>query len=172
MFCIGRLENNMDWLRTPCPVNSNKQSNNRLDLRVNLLKTLFVTRPVMFSISQKNPLTFCNSHSHYSHLMMGAIAYRIASLTIVYSIVYSGGDQRKHQSSVSLAFVRGIHRWPVNSTQKWPVTRKKFPFDDIIMLFNRGSLQPGHCDACQILRDIQPEVWLYWTNEKIRGGGN
>ena len=52
---------------------------------------------------------------------------------IVYSTVYSGTDHRKHQSSTSLAFVRGIHRWPVNSPHKWPVTRKMFPFDDVIM---------------------------------------
>ena len=43
----------------------------------------------------------------------------------------SGADQRKHQSSASLAFVRGIHRWPVNSPHKWPVTRKMFPSDDV-----------------------------------------
>ena len=41
--------------------------------------------------------------------------------------------QRKHQISASLAFVRGIHRWPVNSPHKWPVTRKMFPFDDVTM---------------------------------------
>ena len=41
--------------------------------------------------------------------------------------------RRKHQSSASLAFVWGIHRWPVNSPHKWPVTRKRFPFDDVIM---------------------------------------
>ena len=45
-----------------------------------------------------------------------------------------GADQRKHQSPVSLAFVRGIHRWPVNSPDKGPVTRKMFPFDDVIMI--------------------------------------
>ena len=44
---------------------------------------------------------------------MGAIASQITSLTIVYSIVYSGADQSKHQSFASLAFVRGIHRGPV-----------------------------------------------------------
>ena len=62
---------------------------------------------------------------------MGAIASQITSLTIVYSTVYS--DQSKHQSSASLAFVRGIHRGPMNSPHKWPVTRKMFPFDDVIM---------------------------------------
>ena len=45
---------------------------------------------------------------------MSAMASRITSLTIVYSSVHSGTDQGKHQSSAPLAFVRGIHRWPVN----------------------------------------------------------
>ena len=45
----------------------------------------------------------------------------------------SGADQRKHQRCASLAFVWGIHRWPVNSPHKWPVTRKMFPWDDVLM---------------------------------------
>ena len=72
--------------------------------------------------------------TQYDDVRMGAIASQITSLTIVYSIVYSDSDQRKHQSSASLAFVRGIHRGPVNSPHKWPVTRKMFPFDDVIMI--------------------------------------
>ena len=64
---------------------------------------------------------------------MGAIAFQITSLAIVYSAFYSGANQRKHQSSTSLAFVRGIHRGPVISLNKCPVTRKMFPFDDVIM---------------------------------------
>ena len=64
---------------------------------------------------------------------MGAIASQITSLMIVYSIVYSDADQRKHQSSPLLAFVRGIHRGPVNSPHKRPVTRNVSPFDDVIM---------------------------------------
>ena len=71
---------------------------------------------------------------HYNDVIMGTIASQITSLTIVNSTVYSGADQRKHQSSASLAFVRGIHRGPVNSPHKWPVTRKMFPFDDVIMI--------------------------------------
>ena len=70
---------------------------------------------------------------HYDDVIMGAIASQITSLTIVYWIVYSDADQWKHQSSASLAFVRGIHRGPLNSLHKWPVTRKMFPFDDVIM---------------------------------------
>ena len=70
---------------------------------------------------------------HYGDVIMDAMAPQITSLTIVYSTVYSGADQRKHQGSASLGFVRGIHRWPVNSPHKGPVTRKMFPFDDVIM---------------------------------------
>ena len=65
---------------------------------------------------------------------MSAMASPITSLTIVYSAVYSGKDERKHQSSASLAFVWEIHRWPVNSPRKGPVTRKMSPFDDVIMI--------------------------------------
>ena len=64
---------------------------------------------------------------------MGTMASQITSLTVVCSTVYSGTVQRRHQSSVPLAFVRGIHRWPVNSPHKVPVTRKIVPFDDVIM---------------------------------------
>ena len=71
--------------------------------------------------------------THYNDVIMGAMASQITSLIIVYLTVYSGADQRKHQSSASLAFVWGIHRWPVNSPHKWPVTRKMFQFDDVIM---------------------------------------
>ena len=63
--------------------------------------------------------------NHYSDVIMGAMASQITSLTIVYSTVYSDADQGQHQNAASLAFVRGIHRWPVNSPHKWPVT---FPF--------------------------------------------
>ena len=47
---------------------------------------------------------------HYTDVIMGSIASQITSLTVVYSTVYSDADQRKYQSSASLAFVRGIHR--------------------------------------------------------------
>ena len=65
---------------------------------------------------------------------MSTIASLITSLMIVYSTVYSDADQRRHQSPASLAFVQGINRKPVNSLHKWPVTRKIFPFDDVIMI--------------------------------------
>ena len=78
---------------------------------------------------------------------MGAIASQITSLTIVYSTVYSDADQGKHQSSASLAFEWLIHRGPVNSPHKWPVTRKMFPLDDVIM-FHIYALELHFPESC------------------------
>ena len=90
---------------------------------------------------------------------MSTIASQITSPTNVYSTVYSGADQRKHQSSASLAFVQGIHQSPVNSPHKWPVTRKMFPFDDVILSGCTGNC---HVD------DFQCSEWRKLpTNEDI-----
>ena len=90
-------------------------------------------RNVSTFIGEDCILVLWMSSLHYSDVIMGTIASQITSLTIVYSTVYSDADLRKHQSSASLAFVREIHRGPVNSPHNWPVTRKMFPFDDVIM---------------------------------------
>ena len=74
-----------------------------------------------------------NVYTHYIDVIMNAMASQLTGVAIVFSTVYKGTDQRKHQTSASLAFVRGIHRWPVNSPYKGPVTRKMFPLDDIII---------------------------------------
>ena len=90
---------------------------------------------------------------HHNGVIMNALASQITSVSIVYSTVCSGADQRKHQSSGSLAFVRGIHRWPVHSPHKGPVTRKLFPCDDVIMNFSDilvyllNLLPPGKCGS-------------------------
>ena len=89
--------------------------------------------PAAIAPSQRPGRIVRRHHLHYGDVIMGTIACQITSLAIVFSTVYSDADQRKHQSSASLAFVRGIHRRPVNSPQKWPVTLKMFPFDDVIM---------------------------------------
>ena len=99
-----------------------------------------ITGDVQASSWMRNKLVFMYIHLqsgiiHYGDVTMNAMASQITSLTIVYSTVYSDADQSKHQSSASLAFVWGIHRGPVNSPHKWPVTRKMFPFDDVIMQY-------------------------------------
>ena len=102
--------------------------------------------------------------THYGDVTLTAIASQITSLTIVYSTVYSDADQRKHQSSPSLAFVLGIHRGPVNSPHKWPVTRKIFPFDGVIM---QSAIQGTDGDWVW-LRSTTPE--LYFIPESDRTG--
>ena len=77
---------------------------------------------------------------HYSDVIMGVMS-QILSPTIAYSTVYSGADQRKHQSSASLVIMRRIHRWPVDSPHKGPVTRKMFLFDDIIMCWRHVRMR-------------------------------
>ena len=64
------------------------------------------------SFSKISKIFFCMYH--YSDLIMSTVASQIISVWSVYSTVCSGPDQRKHQSSASLAFVRRIHMWPVN----------------------------------------------------------
>ena len=93
---------------------------------------------------------------------MSSMVCQTTSLTIVYSTVYLGADQRKHQSSASLAFVRWIHRWPVNSLHKGPVTRKMFPFDDVIMKIAHLSIL------------VQSYIWariLVQTHSRLSGSG-
>ena len=81
---------------------------------------------------------------------MSTMASQITSLTIVHSTVYSDVDQRKYLSSASPAFVEGIHRWLAYSPHKWPMTRKMFPFDDVIM---------------QMM--LQYVVSLYWATQEM-----
>ena len=116
--------------------------------------------------------------NHYSDVTMDAMASQITSLTIVYSIVYSGANQRKHQSSASLVRARGIHRWPVNSPHKGPVTRKMLPIDDvIIMLMERGTWEwrqrhrtKHDSDDLQNKRRKLQSSWTMW-NMTIRMDG-
>ena len=75
----------------------------------------------------------CNKRIHYSDVIMSAMVSLIIGFSIVYWTVCLRADQRIHQSSVLLAFVRGIHRWPVNSLHKGPVKRKMVTFYDVIM---------------------------------------
>ena len=80
---------------------------------------------------------------------------------IVYSSIYWGTYERKHQSSASLAFVRGIHRWPVNSSHKGPVTWKMSPFDDVIMKGPYITVaEQGLCQWVKLLHWERFPQWL------------
>ena len=90
-------------------------------------------------------MTAFKSCTHYNDVIMSTMASQITSIAIVYSTVYSDADQRKHQSSASLAFARGIHRGPVNSTHKWPVAQKCFH------LRTSSWLKTAHTDLAHLL---------------------
>ena len=128
---LSSLNSLLDWC-SPC--RSDFEPTNRIiyfslvchmSVMASYIDCLFNT---LFKITQKK-LSLC----HYSDVIMGAIASQITGITIVYFTVCSGADQRKRQSFVSLTFMRGIHRWPVNSLHKGPVTWNMFPFDDVAM---------------------------------------
>ena len=63
---------------------------------------------------------------------------------------------KKTSEFASLAFVLGIHRWPVNSTHKWPVTRKMFPFDDVIVF-------KMNCDVWNFIWDVGSNLWVLYN---------
>ena len=93
---------------------------------------------------------------------MTMLASQITSLMVVYSIVYLGVNQRKHQSSASLAFVREIHRGPVNFPHKWPVTRKMFPLDDVIMRHGwPNHNNPPMTDCMNKTIKAKDMVWIF-----------
>ena len=103
-----------------------------------ITKTEFCNHRFIFSV-----LIPC----HCNDVIMCSMASQITSLTIVYSAVYSGADQRKHQSSASVAFVPGIHRGvrgPVNFQHKWPVTRK------MLMTSSCGRITANRHDAYSV----------------------
>ena len=104
---------------------------------------------------------------HYVDVIISAIASQMTGVTIVYRTVCSGVNQRKHQSSASLAFVRGILRWPVNSPNKRPVTRKILPFDDVIMNYGKSlhaalsSVAKLHSTLCLIHIAVPRRSFMY-----------
>ena len=95
-----------------------------------------------------------------------ALTSQITGVPLVCSTVYPGADQRTHQRFASLAFVRGSHRRPVDFPHKGPVTRKMFPFDDVIMVSLgakacAGALMTRYAICAIMDLDLIPVVLLY-----------
>ena len=112
---------------------------------------------------------------------MGVMASQITSLTFVYSTVYPSAGQRKHQNSASLAFVQGNLRWLVSSPHKWPVKRKMFPFDDVIIQQVRYTNFPWALyvitwihfhTSDRFVWDGNPEVIDDWPSKMISNQSN
>ena len=151
----------MAWCLGYCQLDHQEQTsmtfdqNTKLFIRENASQNIVCEKAAILSTGRWVEMTLwlmgVIQANHYNDVIMGAIASQITSLAIVYSTVYSDADQRKHQSSASLAFVRGIHLGPVNSPHKWPVTRKMFPFDDVIMISTIQSFCTEHGSITTVL---------------------
>ena len=98
------------------------------------VKKCFMISSVQNSKGGSQCIKYWALFDHYNDVMMSSMASQITGMSVVYSTICSGTDQRKQQRSASLAFVRGNHWWPVNFPHKGPVTQKMFPLDDIIMI--------------------------------------
>ena len=104
------------------------------------------------------------NHSHYSEVKTAAS--QIAGVSIICSTVCSGADQRKHQSLASLALVRGIQRWPVDSHHRGPVTRKMLPFDYVIVYKKKS----GFCHGVNRLNydpDYNTRSMNHWIKSEL-----
>ena len=112
-------------------------------------------------------LTTPASDTVISDVIMGAMVSQITSLTTVYSTVYSGAENIKAPRHWPLCGP-WIHRGPVNAPYKWPVTRKMFPLDDVIMTTQILSsclyveLQQLIQNICNAERNIQGTLtWVF-----------
>ena len=99
---------------------------------LNDLMVMVIMSGIIILIIRKHTISHYDE-LHCSDIIISAMASQITGIPIIYSNVCSGAGQRKHQSSAWLAFVRGIHRWPVNSPHKGQVTRKMFAINDVTM---------------------------------------
>ena len=106
----------------------------------------------------RDSTVFFSNLLHYSDVIMGTMASQITSLAILYSTVYSGAHKKTHQSSASLAFVRGIHRWLVNSPHKSPFTRKKI--DDVTMYIAYKAVYYGDISGFE---KFPPFTMVFWS---------
>ena len=70
---------------------------------------------------------------HYNGVIMGAMASKITTRDSLLNRIFRRRSKKAWKHRVT-GLCGGIHRWPVNSTHTWPVTRKMLPFDDVIMI--------------------------------------
>ena len=157
---------------------------------VSLTVIVTIVSPLLSPTAKYNT----NSAAHYNGVIMSAKTSQITSVSILCSTVGPGADHRKHESSTSLAFVRGIHRWLVNSPHKRPVTRKMLQFDDFItkeaffqsneliwslwhttgsqayhghMIFSRLVKAKNLQDGLHLLSLLISLLWTHWWGSKL-----
>ena len=115
----------IEWIRLwrmKCPCIFNRNVENHMEHATKYCYRAIIESPIRYSFWPCVYGIADLDQPHYNDVIMGAMASQITSLTVVYSIVYSTADQRKHQSSASLAFVRGIHIPGTNGQQRGNVS--------------------------------------------------
>ena len=129
---------------------------------VTLLVTINTDQVLGELLKESTTTAIGNDKNHHSDVIMSEMASKTTSVSIVYSLVRSGADQRKHQSSASLAFVG----WPVNFQHKVPVTWKTLPFDDVIMVYILCRLcyrQLGIRENCETINPCALRPWWLFS---------
>ena len=123
-----------------------------------------------------NRFYWCRSWFHYCVVIMSAMASQIASLTMVYSTVYSGADQRKHQSCASLALERGIHRVLLCGSGLWPNGACPYNCD---WMHRNKSIQQHDGDTGFVTLNAHNKTWnmravlsLHWRRNDHDGVSN
>ena len=91
------------------------------------------------------------SAPHYSDVIMSAMACQITGALIAYSTGLFRCRLKKTSKLRVTGLMRGIHRWPVNSMHRRPVTRNIFPFDDVIVKIGNIDVG-GECSSmkCEV----------------------
>ena len=109
----------------------------------------FLRRPLIYWSLGGQPI-------HYNDVIMSAMASQITNLSIVCSTVGPGADQRMHQSSASLAFVRGIYRnivnWALRNKLHWNCQQNSCIFIPEYLFGNVWKLRPL-CPCLNVLNE-------------------
>ena len=133
------------------------------------MKTIHTTAGNIYDFVRTCQRTHLYPAPHGSDVIMSVMASQITGVSIVHSIVCWGADQRNLQSSTSKVFVRGLHQSPVNPPHRGPVTRKMFPFDDVIMELTESAINDDRPYAliCSIADATYTSTRTYSTGTNV-----
>ena len=138
---------------------------------IHIHKTALVTH--LRDPSLRRSIQFEMICHHYSDVKISAMASQITGVSIAYLTVCSGPNQIKYQSSASLAFMMGVHRWPMNSPHKGPVTWKMLPLDDVILIIGIQwvckSLRVHIIHVNEIVNEIDLARRMFGANRLLIG---
>ena len=92
-------------------------------------------------------LPYCSEYLHHSSVIMSMVVAQITGVSIVCSNVYSATSKKISKLGI-IGLCEGIHRWPVDSAHKGVITRKMFPFDDVILVPSNINYRTNYIEVC------------------------